>query len=52
MILDKNDREERLVKKAMRGNVDAYGKVVDIYKEYLYKMAWLYAVSYTHLNWM
>ena len=30
MILDKNDREERLVKKAMRGNVDAYGKVVDI----------------------
>ena len=40
--MDKNDREERLVKKAMRGNVDAYGKVVDIYKEYLYKMAWLY----------
>ncbi len=26
----------------MLGNVDAYGKVVDIYKEYLYKMAWLY----------
>lgn len=40
--MDKNDREERLVKKAMRGNVDAYGKVVDIYKEYLYKMACWY----------
>lgn len=40
--MDKNEKEERLVKKAMRGNVDAYGKLMDIYKEYLYKIAWLH----------
>ena len=30
------------VKKAIRGNVDAYGHLVEIYKTYLYRTAWLY----------
>lgn len=31
-----------LVKKAVRGNPDAYGKLIVHYQEYLYKMAFLY----------
>ena len=38
----KEDSIERWVKKAIRGNVDAYGQLVELYKTYLYKMAWLY----------
>lgn len=30
------------VKKAIRGNVDAYGHLVEIYITYLYRTAWLY----------
>ena len=30
------------VKKAIRGNVDAYGHLVEIYKTYLYRTAWRY----------
>lgn len=30
------------VKKAIRGNVDAYGHLVEIYKTCLYRTAWLY----------
>ena len=33
---------ESWVKKAIRGNVDAYGHLVEIYKTYLYRTAWLY----------
>lgn len=32
----------RLAKKAVRGNPDAYGKLIAEYQEYLYKMAFLY----------
>lgn len=32
----------RLVQKAQHGNVEAYGKLIEHYKEYLYKTAWLY----------
>ena len=32
----------RLVQKAQHGDVDAYGKLIEYYKEYLYKTAWLY----------
>ncbi len=32
----------RLVKKAVKGNPDAYGKLITEYQEYLYKMAYLY----------
>lgn len=38
----KVDSIERWVKKAIRGNVDAYGELVELYKTYLYKTAWLY----------
>ena len=38
----KEDSIERWVKKAIRGNVDAYGALVELYKTYLYKTAWLY----------
>ena len=40
--MDKNEKEERLVKKAIKGDVDAYGKLIECYQEYLYKTAWLY----------
>lgn len=35
-------QHEKLVKKAMRGDADAYGKVIEMNKEYLYKMAFMY----------
>lgn len=35
-------QQEKLVKRAMRGNAEAYGKVIEMHKEYLYKMAFLY----------
>lgn len=38
----KEDSIERWVKKAIRGNIDAYGELVELYKTYLYKTAWLY----------
>lgn len=38
--MEKKD-EIRLVKKAVRGNPDAYGELVKEYQEYLYKMAFL-----------
>lgn len=38
----KEDSIAHWVKKAIRGNVDAYGQLVELYKTYLYKMAWLY----------
>lgn len=36
------DNEEKLVRQAIRGNVDAYGKLIEIYKEYLYRTAFIY----------
>ncbi len=32
----------RLIKQAVRGNPDAYGKLITDHQEYLYKMAFLY----------
>lgn len=34
--------EEKLIKKAVRGNVEAYGKLIEINKEYLYRTAYIY----------
>lgn len=39
-VIDK--KELKLVKKAARGNVNAYGQLVEIYKKYLYRMAYTY----------
>lgn len=36
------DQVEKTVKKAIRGNVDAYGQVIEIYKTYLYRTAMIY----------
>lgn len=41
MIEDKN--EIRMVKKAIRGNVNAYGELIELHKEYLYRTAYLYS---------
>lgn len=32
---------DKLAAKAIRGNAKAYGQLIDYYKEYLYKIAWL-----------
>lgn len=32
---------ERLVKKAIRGNVDAYGELIEMHKDYLYRTAYM-----------
>ena len=37
-----NTEQIRLVKQAVRGNPEAYGKLISEYQEYLYKMAFLY----------
>lgn len=34
--------KQRLVKQAMKGSPDAYGKLIDMCREYLYKTAYLY----------
>ena len=34
--------ELRLIRKAVRGNPDAYGRLIVLYQEYLYKIAFLY----------
>ena len=39
-MMDK--RELKLVKKAMRGSINAYGELVEIHKNYLYRMAYTY----------
>lgn len=36
------EEQLRLVKKAVKGNPDAYGKLIAEHQEYLYKMAYLY----------
>ncbi|MDO4298756.1 MAG: sigma-70 family RNA polymerase sigma factor [Lachnospiraceae bacterium] len=37
-----SDRQaEKLAGKAIRGNVNAYGQLIEYYKEYLYRTAWL-----------
>lgn len=36
------DNPERLVQKAMRGNCDAFGQLIHIHQDYLYRMAFLY----------
>ena len=38
-FLEQTDITNKLVKKAIRGNVDAYGKLFEIYKDYLYRTA-------------
>lgn len=40
--MEKEEKHLRLVKKAMRGNADAYGQLIHEHQEYLYKMAFLY----------
>ena len=37
--LEQTDITNKLVKKAIRGNVDAYGSLFEIYKDYLYRTA-------------
>ena len=39
--MDKTE-ELRLIRKAVRGNPDAYGRLIVLYQEYLYKIAFLY----------
>lgn len=36
------EEQKRLVKKAVKGDPDAYGKLITEHQEYLYKMAYLY----------
>ena len=38
----KEEKMKRLVRSAIRGNVDAYGQLIEEYKTYLYRTAWLY----------
>lgn len=38
----KEEKMKRLVRSAIRGNVDAYGQLIEVYKTYLYRTAWLY----------
>ncbi|MGN0482958.1 MAG: sigma-70 family RNA polymerase sigma factor [Lachnospiraceae bacterium] len=40
--MKKKTEEERLVRAAQRGNVDAYGQLFQRYQEYLYRTAFLY----------
>ncbi|WP_330641528.1 sigma-70 family RNA polymerase sigma factor [Faecalicatena sp.] len=40
--MNKDEKHQRLVKKAIRGNADAYGQLIQEYQAYLYKMAFLY----------
>lgn len=35
--------EIKLAKKAMHGNVNAYGQLIEMHKLYLYRTAYLYA---------
>lgn len=39
--------EEKLVRRAKRGNVEAYGSLIEIYKEYLYRTAYVYTKNET-----
>lgn len=39
--MNKDDKHQRLVKKAIRGNAEAYGQLILEYQAYLYKMAFL-----------
>ena len=36
-----NEQMNHLVRKAIRGNAEAYGQLIEYYKEYLYKTAFL-----------
>ena len=40
--MEKDARETKLVKAAARGNPKAYGKLINTYKDYFYRMAYLY----------
>lgn len=40
--MSKIDTDIKLVKKAVRGNSDAYGELIRQHQEYLYKMAYVY----------
>ncbi len=42
MSEQQNKEYLHLVKKAVRGNPDAYGRLISEHQEYLYKMAFLY----------
>lgn len=37
--------EFRLAKKAIHGNPEAYGRLIILYQEYLYKIAFLYRLG-------
>lgn len=39
----KRSTDIRLVRKAIRGSVDAYGELIAIHKDYLYRMAYLHS---------
>ena len=39
--MNKDEKHQRLVKKAIRGNAEAYGQLILEYQAYLYKMAFL-----------
>lgn len=40
--MDKEDNLKKLVTKAIKGNVKAYGQLIEQHKEYLYKIAFLH----------
>lgn len=39
--LNSDRQAEKLARKAIQGNVKAYGQLIEYYKEYLYRTAWL-----------
>ena len=39
---NQNKEHLKLVRQAVRGNPEAYGRLISEYQEYLYKMAFLY----------
>ena len=53
MLRQDADREENsmwLVKKAQRGDADAFVELIEQNKQAMYKVARSYPVSYTHLD--
>lgn len=42
VVEDDEDLEVKLIKKSIRGDYDAFGDLIKMHKDYLYKMAFVY----------
>ncbi|MGL5086135.1 MAG: sigma-70 family RNA polymerase sigma factor [Clostridium sp.] len=42
LVFEEEDLEGKLIKKSIRGDYDAFGELIKMHKDYLYKMAFVY----------